>query len=394
MRTAYVCADPGVPVFGTKGSSVHVQEIVREMLARGSVVHIFATRFDGVAPPDLAPAITHWLSALPKGNMAARERASLGANRGLRAMLHGAGTFDMVYERYSLWSYAGMEYAREKGIPGILEVNAPLIEEQSRFRGLVDRETAERVAHRAFDAASAILVVSREIAGYLERFAVTSGKVHVVPNGVNAERFHPHVPPLLPRDPRSFVVGFVGTLKPWHGLSSLASAFGELRRRYPECRLVVGGDGPERETLASALESEGALEATTLVGSVSPADVPGLLTSLDAAVAPYPAVDDFYFSPLKIYEYMAAGLPVVASAIGQIPEIITHGVTGLLCPPGDSACFAQALAELHESPELRQRLGGSARESILREHTWKRVADRIMTLAPPREQARARKAAG
>ncbi|HEX2722263.1 MAG TPA: glycosyltransferase family 4 protein [Gemmatimonadaceae bacterium] len=381
MRVAYVCADPGVPVFGTKGSSVHVQEVVRALLGRDAEVEIFATRFDGEPPEDLRTAGIHWLSALPKGNIAARERASLGANRGLSAMLRGAGPFDLVYERYSLWSYAGMEHAQEQGVPGVLEVNAPLIDEQEKHRGLVDRGSAEGVAQRVFDAASTIVAVSREVASYLDRFPGARDRVHVVPNGVNAERFTPDIVSAYPHGGDEFTVGFVGTLKPWHGLPVLVDAFSTLYRLDPQSRLIIGGDGPERATLETALNETGSLSATTFTGAIDPAAVPALLTSFDAAVAPYPANADFYFSPLKVYEYMSSGLPVVASAIGQIPEIIEHEVNGILCEAGDAGAFAKVLSSLSRSPDLRERLGRAARESVIRSHTWPMVVDRILSLA-------------
>jgi len=381
MRVAYVCADPGVPVFGTKGSSVHIQEVVRALAMHGASIEIFATSFDGEAPDDLRGAGVHWLSALPKGDIAARERASLGANLGLHAMLRGAGRFDLVYERYSIWSYAGMEYARDEGIPGILEVNAPLIEEQAQHRGLVDRGSAEQVAQRVFDAAATIVVVSTEIASYLERYEGVSERVHVVPNGVNPERFHPQVSPLFPSDPEVFTVGFVGTLKPWHGLPVLAAAFAELHASNPDTRLLVGGTGPERESLSAQLAEGGCLHATTFTGPLQPDQVPALLASMNVGVAPYPATGNFYFSPLKVYEYMASGLPVVASAIGQIQEIIDDGVNGLLCPPGDSGAFGAAFKSLRQSPELAARLGSAARRSMVESHTWLMAVGKILALA-------------
>ncbi len=381
MRIAYVCADPGIPVFGTKGSSVHVQEVVRAFLARGAQVEIFATRFDGEPPEDLRDAGVHWLSALPKGNIAARERASLGANRGLQAMLRGTGSFDMVYERYSLWSFAGTEYARDARIPGVLEVNAPLIEEQERHRGLVDRGTAEQVAQRVFDAASAIVVVSREVAKYLDRYPGVTDRVHVVPNGVNAERFRPEVLPMYPDRGGAFTVGFVGTLKPWHGMRVLSSAFGIFHAEHPDSRLIIGGDGPERESVEAELTEAGAGKSVIFAGPLVPEQVPSLLTSFDAAVAPYPQNGDFYFSPLKMYEYMASGRPVVASAIGQIPDVIEDEVNGLLCDPGDARSFAEAFSRLRASPELCARLGNAARQTILDAHTWPMVVERILSLA-------------
>jgi glycosyltransferase involved in cell wall biosynthesis len=102
---------------------------------------------------------------------------------------------------------------------------------------------------------------------------------------------------------------------------------------------------------------------------------------MDVAVAPYPPQAEFYFSPLKVYEYMAAGLPVVASRIGQIEEAIRDGVDGVLCPPGDPEAFAAALLRLADDPLLRARLGRAARESVVAERTWSAVAGLIIGLA-------------
>jgi glycosyltransferase involved in cell wall biosynthesis len=102
---------------------------------------------------------------------------------------------------------------------------------------------------------------------------------------------------------------------------------------------------------------------------------------MDAAVAPYPMLPTFYFSPLKIFEYMAAGLPVVASRIGQIPEVIRDGTHGLLCPPGDAAAVAAALCRLKEDPDLGARLGRAARAHVVQHYTWNQVASRILHLA-------------
>src|SRR2546426_9054083 len=101
-------------------------------------------------------------------------------NDQLAALLDRAGPYDLVYERYSLWSLAAMEHAATAGVPGLLEVNAPLIEEQAAYRGLRDAGGADRVATRAFRAASVLLAVSAEVAAWLERRGVAPGRVHVI----------------------------------------------------------------------------------------------------------------------------------------------------------------------------------------------------------------------
>lgn len=381
MRVAYVCADAGIPVFGSKGASVHVQEVIRALRGRGSQVTLFATRTGGAPPESLEDVTIYDLPAQAQGERAEREQAAFAANETVLETLRYAGPFDMVYERYSLWSYAGMEFAREQGMPGLLEVNAPLIEEQAEHRGLMDRALAEQVANRAFGAATALLAVSREVAAYLDGFPAALGRVQIVPNGVNPARFAAIDDTRDGKDASTFTVGFVGTLKPWHGLPVLVEAFDLLCRRTREARLLVVGEGPEGDRMREELERRGLLHIARFTGAVQPSAVPGLLSEMDAAVAPYPARHDFYFSPLKVYEYMAAGLPVVASRIGQLEDVIEHETNGLLCPPGDPEALATALYRLRNEHELRARLGQEARRSVLRGHTWDSVAARILEIA-------------
>src|SRR5262249_46915193 len=154
---------------------------------------------------------------------------------------------------------------------------------------------AIRVAGRAFGAAAALLAVSAEVAAYLERFPGPRGPVHVVPNGVDPARFPAGLRPSRPGPPGSYTVGFVGTLKPWHGLGTRSGAFALLRGRDPGARLLVVGDGPGREALGADLEARGLRGAADLVGGVAPGEVPGYLASMDVAVAPYPDLPHFYF---------------------------------------------------------------------------------------------------
>jgi glycosyltransferase involved in cell wall biosynthesis len=376
MRVAYVNADPGVPAFGTKGSSIHVQEVLRAMLATGADVELFTRRVDNSPPPDLTGVALHVLPPLPRDNPAAREQAAVAANPEVMRLL-SLGAFDLIYERYSLWSDAGMQFAHSHGIPGVLEVNAPLIEEQSHYRDLIDRTLAEAVARRSFFAAKLICAVSDGVAAYVRRFPEANGKVVVVPNAVDPRRFLHRPAAALPAPDGVFTIGFVGTLKPWHGLDVLAEAFQVFHASHPMSRLLIVGDGPERTRLEKQLH--GAM--VTFAGAVAPDRIPAFLASMDVAVAPYPKLEPFYFSPLKLYEYMAAGLPVVASCIGQIEKVIDHAVTGWLVEPGNPKALAEALTTLVHDLDLRQRLGQAARAAVCQRHTWDTAIRRIFDLA-------------
>lgn len=378
---AYICADPGVPVFGTKGCSVHVQEVVRTFLKSGARVTLFAQRIGGKAPEDLQHIPVIQLPKLDKSSIESRELSALANNALLSEMLSEEGPFDMVYERYSLWSMSGMKYAKFYQISGILEVNAPLIEEQKKHRHLVHEEEAQEVLRSVLQDASALVAVSDAIGNYLSKIPLASGKTYIIPNGVDPNRFIPSPTSFITDKREAFTVGFVGTLKPWHGVLDLVDAFALLHGQVPESRLLLVGDGPEKSLIEARLVAHGLTMTTHFTGAVHPQEVPALIATMDVCVAPYPLLDNFYFSPLKAFEYMAAGKAFVGSKSGQLSSIIDHEVDGLLYQPGNIKQLATQLVRLSSNPHLRTRLGRAARTKILTHHTWDAVGRQILQIA-------------
>lgn len=388
MHIAYVCVDAGVPVFGSKGCSIHVQEITRAMLRQGNSVELMATRIGGPSPPDLAVKLCDY-SLPPSLSLAERELAQIAAAERIADYL-AVNRFDLLYERYSLWSAAPMQMAARCGIPSILEVNAPLIEEQLRHREMAHETHARQLRDEAFAAAGTIIAVSEGVANYVRQHLAGNDqhKVHVVTNGVDVDRFSPLVEPVL--IPPAFTIGFLGTLKPWHGIETLLAAFEIVHQAQPGARLRIIGDGPLRSELESKVQEDcpQLTKAIDWVGAVTPDQVPAQLAALDVAVAPYPESKEFYFSPLKVFEYMASGCAVVASDIGQLQGLIQHRVNGYLYPPGDVAELAERLLELSLRPALCEQLGQAARLSMVAKHTWNSTLSNILQYAssdqPPR----------
>lgn len=376
MHVAYLCADRGVPVFGTKGSSVHVQEIIRAWRNAGDDVTLYCTRRGEDRPADLADLDVVEIQPLRKADkhpeQALQDAALDLADTVLR---DGCNVF---YERYSLFSPALSLVAQALGVPSILEVNSPLIEEQQRYRQLLDVATAESILRKNAEAAQVVSCVSEPVVHWVRGY-VPAAKTVLAPNGVNIERITPRRPGR--QHSGHLRVAFVGTLKPWHGVPDLlhAVAIANTQAEDPDRWTVrIIGDGPERnnlEQLAAALGVE-----TEFTGAVPPGDVPGLLHVCDAAMAPYPPEDagrEDYFSPLKIYEYMAAAMPIIATSVGQIPSILEHGRTGLLVPGADTAGLASALTRLAAEPVLRASLGRQARAEAEKRFSWNRVLSTI-----------------
>jgi glycosyltransferase involved in cell wall biosynthesis len=381
-RVAYVCADPGVPVFGTKGASVHVQEVLRQLVRRGAEVVLVCARTDGPPPADLTGVRVVPLPRSRSRELARRELDLLAADAGLGPLLARHGPFDLVYERYSLWSRGAMAYARSTGTPGVLEVNAPLPEEQAAHRGLVHRAAALEVLGSVLGQADAVVCVSEPVAAWARRHAPTRARLHVVPNGVDLDRVTPGPEPAGP-----FTVGFVGTLKPWHGVDVLVRAASLVT----DVRLLLVGDGPQREAIEELAGRLGTSDRVEVTGAVPPVAVPEHLHRMHAAAAPYPTADG-YFSPLKVFEYLAAGLPVVASRAGQLPALLTDRADALLVPPGDVAALAGAVRLLRDDPALRARLGQAARTTA-GGHSWAAAVSRILATVGVGLPARAGRAA-
>ena len=402
-RVAYVSTDPGVPVFGSKGASVHVQAVVRELLRRGTEVHLVTARLGGDLPRGLGGVVVHELPRITGTPGREREesaRRSARAAADVLARVHSDTPLDLVMERYSLWSDAAMTWARACDVPGVLEVNSPLVDEQAQHRVLADRVGAEAIARRAFDAADSVVAVSEPVARWvLDR--TDNRNVPVVPNGVDTRYIRPGLegrPQAASHldqrgEPRAashldqqtpFVIGFVGTLKPWHGVEVLVESFARLAPTDDGTRLRLVGDGPQRAAIAAQAERLGVGDRVDLVGAVAPERMPEELARMDLAVAPYPQLPDFYFSPLKLYEYLAAGLPVVASDIGPVGEVLDGGHLGVLVTPGDVTELAAALAGLRSDAALRAELGDLGRRAAVSRHDWSLVVSRILTTVPVR----------
>ena len=408
MRVAYLSADQGVPVAGSKGASIHVRSLVRALAERGHRLSVVTTRSvdrpldldcEIVEPPfDRSLKELHAeIADTDGGPVLAGEVRKLLLNSACREALDEIDRrsgIDAIYERYSLWSTAGASFARRRGIPWVVEVNAPLVDEQARYRDLSLRPVAEGIERHVLGSADALFVPSSELRDYVFGRVGRRRGVHVTPNGADVEMFSRPAP--LPEAFPShlagrFVIAFTGSLKRWHGIELLLAAYHRLRAEHPRAHLLILGEGPLLPMVRRAAARLGP-ESMTVVGAVPHEEVPAWLRQAHVGVAPYPPLEGFYFSPIKVVEYMAAGLPVVGSSIGQVREMVEDGETGLLVEPGSVEGLAEALSLLVSHPDLADAMGAAGRRRAESRYDWRRVAERVertlLSLRRKREERR------
>ena len=392
MRIAYLSADPGIPVTGGKGASTHIRQLIRAFIGGGAEVDLFTTNAGEGARDFLGTGAFHLIGdaggTAERGGSddkrLAKEIGWIAQGDQLEAAViarHRATPYDFIYERQSLWSRAGVGAASVLGIPCIMEVNAPLREEAQRYRKLAAVAQTQAIEHDVYSSADAIIAVSQGVKRHVIAAGGREETTHVMANGVDRDAFSSAIAPAdvagLGTGP---VIGFSGGLKHWHGIQDLLEAFRIVAAQIDDARLLIVGDGPKRSWIEGFAAGARLEDKVVITGWMAHEEIPALVRRMDIATAPYPAHEDFYFSPLKLFEYMAAGRPVVASALGQISDVIDHGRNGLVSRAGDPGSLAEEILKLCHDPDLAGRLGRQAAVSSAA-YSWRTIGERITVIA-------------
>ncbi|MGN6562956.1 MAG: glycosyltransferase family 4 protein [Thermomicrobiales bacterium] len=382
MRILYVAA--GIPVPGSIGGSTHVIEVSRGLAALGHEVLVVAganTEGARSEPWVLSGADGRALVC----NVPRRQTLALTL---LPAILRLCAEFqpDAVMERYYNLSGAGLIAARRHGLPALLEVNAPLYDPPSSRKDRLDRicgRPLRRWARWQAQAANAIVTPLATTAGKLAR----PGTIVELPWGANTDLFdRDRLAPARIAETRAAlgipagarVAAFSGSFRPWHGVGTLLAALRELLPVRPDLWALLIGDGPERAALQETVCGWGECgRRVVFTGRLPYQDVPRHLAVADLGVAPFEPDQHaalrhfgFYWSPLKIFEYGAMGLPTVCPAIPPLDTIVRDGQEGRLYPVGDVAGLASAITALLTDDTGRRALGVSARARVAREYSW------------------------
>ena len=363
MKILYVASDQVLP--GRTGGSVHVLEVGRGLAARGHEVHAVVR-----AQRDLPPEESWGALHLHRIGWRPFHRAfRFRARATVRRLAERTGA-DVVMERYYNFGGEGVGAAQDLGRPALLEVNSPVVDHPGSLKATLDAAAVVRPMRRWREwqcrSASALVAPLLDIVPAFAR-----AKTEVVTWGANVEEFRPDrrseaVRAELGVPPGAVAVLFSGSFRPWHGVHVLEAAARALRDDAGLFFVFAGG---EKRGPAEGFRG-------TWLGTVPYERMPDVVASCDVGTAPYDTSRlaqlqlGFYWSPLKVFEYMASGLPTVAVAQGPLREILRDGQEGLHVAERDPEALGAAIQRLARDPALRARLGASARTRVVEQYSW------------------------
>lgn len=400
MKILYVCADRGITLDKHNGATAHFRSLVRAFTKLGHELLVLTpsaadesslgAAISRIDSPTLLRDLMSEVEQPVARPLRERQRARKRVAHALGHIWNNVATEqeierqidrfapDFVFELHSPFGAAGVLTCNRLGVPHVLNVHAPLAWEGATFRSQALQEAAEYLEDIALRSAQRIVTNSQQMRDEIVGAGIDSSKVSVVINGVDLDLFSPDGTVRRAGPVGSVVAGFSGSLKAWHGIDVLTSAFRKAASD-PRLHLLVVGDGPMRTEVARL--SEELPGRVTVTGALQLEDVPQWIRGMDMAVAPYPPLERFYFSPLKILDAMACGVANVASDIGQIPELLEDGRTGVLVPPGDSDALADAMLRLASDHAGRRRIGSAGFDEAQARHAWTDRAERITAIA-------------
>lgn len=286
--------------------------------------------------------------------------------------------YSICHEYQGLFSVGAALACRRLKVPYVLTADADLIWERdvsgNPLMGL-HRRIASKEALQVYNLAQRIICVSDATKQqFVNNWGISPEKICVVPNGVDLDLFNHDYESQVIRHKYGLnncqIIGFVGGFQPWHGLENLVESFSQVHQRFSKTKLLLIGDGPVRSRIEDKARKLGLDSSIVFTGLVQQSRVPELLSAIDVAVLPYPHFPgELWFSPLKLYEYMAAGKGIVASNSGQIAKVIRDEYNGILVEPGDISDLSEAIIRLLINKDERIYLGKNARQQAIEKHS-------------------------
>lgn len=292
---------------------------------------------------------------------------------------------DIFFPRLSYDNFSCLLLSKWLNLPTVVEADCPPTHEWQAFYARDDFKLGNlslKLELALLNHADAVITQSSQLSNYYISKGVSAKKIVTIPNAADIRKFRPRpkkqalINQLNLTD--RVVIGWIGAGVSWTGIEVLKEVFRDILKQFPQVSFLMLGSPENMEFFRANFQQNGVAERFVLPGFVPHAEIPQYLSCMDIVLAPYPKLDFFYASSMKLFEYMASGKAIVATRIGQIAEVIEEGNNGLLFDPDEPKELFDKLRLLIESPEMREKIGQNAREKAEREWNWNRVAEKMI----------------
>ncbi|MCB0308535.1 MAG: glycosyltransferase family 4 protein [Bdellovibrionales bacterium] len=378
LRLAYVCSNPSYSLSSKAGYAIHIKSLLEAFSKRGANISVFM-------PQHIRKVNTAMADQIPKPHRLRQYFPKMiwSTAKDIRRIYQDIQFYsrvtktlesepvDIIYERLDYLGSRLPKMLDMNKYKYVVEIHAPLDEEQTLFNGdsLLAKQLLLNVKRSLF-AAHSIVTVSDYMKQWLLKSGVSGEKICVSHNAVDINMFERSTQ----ESPNVVNIGFVGSMAPWHRVDVLFKAFIEIYQKHP-IHLTIAGPISADILKMQDLERLVNDKAISLLGSIKHEDIPSVLSRLSIGVMPG---SNMYGSPIKIFEYGAAGLAVIAASTPAIREIITDGVDGILIESGNSHQLKNALEKLICDSELRKALSSNLNDKVCKNYTWAKTAQTIL----------------
>jgi glycosyltransferase involved in cell wall biosynthesis len=373
-------------MFGTTGPAIHGREFMNAMSQLGVQLELF--------PP-----------ATPLYYLFQRTRDSkkLGRIKHLRNLVHIIepsfvklislkkwitflnGDYDFVIARTTDFSINLLHNFRPADTePLILEVNSIIsgnLADKHKKKSLsyVDKLRGREIL--LLKRAKAIYVVSEGLTDDLIESGIRADGIYVIPNGVDAKKFNPHIKSDKVRDRYNLrdkiVVGFLGEVRHGHDMTALVEGFSMASKDVENLILFIVG--PNKSFLQKTIDQQKLNSKVIITGRVEHGKIPSFISAFDIAVSP---IKYLYYCPLKNFEYMAMAKPIVATNLMDTTAMLKNGISAILIEPYSSNAMCNAILKLAKDEEFRNKIGEEARKIVLERFTWRHNAEKVLHIIP------------
>lgn len=292
---------------------------------------------------------------------------------------------DFLYQHHADFNYSGTILKKKLGLPFFLQCESVQFWIKEKWGKIYLKKLLRDIEEIQWDQSDAIFVISEEVKRHIVSFGVDENKIYVNSSSVNPDVFHPDIDGSVIRKKYNlcdkFVIGFTGTFAPWHGVEILAESVKIITNSIKNAIVFFVGDGMLRPKIEEILKRDN-VENKAIITGMQPFELmPEFIAACDVVVSPCVQTDEsteFFNSPIKLFEYLGMGKPIVASNVGQQSYVIQNEVNGIHCNQKSPEDLAEGIIKLYKNPDLSNKISIQARKDAVEKYNWINNSKRII----------------